>query len=334
MWVRLKKGPKIPLLWFLLGMGLNEKMIFQSVVSPNFLLKNFQQVKLKTSKKQQRKKKNTTTDSINMPLIENYQDLENFFKNKLNKKVLFGELKDLNLNSLARNIKMSSGNLKYPYVSTTPEAWKEIAKLFDLKKIRRNSKKDSAHKEFFLRNFNSSRPKIKSRLIPLFHKVEEPQSNIYVHNYKTFFKSNKILSKNRIKETSDYATLGRKWFFQRFMNPRTYDLGKKGRLALNKKLGLTISNKQTTLTAQDLLFITNYLMKVEKGISHIDDIDHLKNKRIRSAGELIQMQFGIGLMRLEKAIRLKLNIKSKKKKFYSFKKKTSLNSIKENKKKF
>jgi DNA-directed RNA polymerase beta subunit len=413
MWVRLKKGPKIPLLWFLLGMGLNEKLIFESVISPTFLLKSFQQVKLK-SLKNPRKTKLSINDSV---------ETESFLKKSVSTE------EDLNLTNLLTKKNVSNYSLKYPYVSSTPEAWKQIAKLFNLKKLRSRSAgmglrsgpgtgnsmktagvpllgkspqlgfKDAEDADnSFLKNFNSSRPKTMNNfmfsdqshgvdwsLAPVDNSVDtvelpggpsradqaeqfqstspefsssenfegfgsalqrmtedESQNlsssdhpaknlvkesfimNVYdsQKNYKSFLKTKTVLQK-RVKETVDSATLGRKWFFQRFMNPRTYDLGKKGRGALNKKLGLTISLNQTTLTAQDLLFITNYLMKVEKGVYPVDDIDHLKNKRIRSAGELIQMQFGVGLMRLEKAIRFKLNINSKKTKIYNFKSKNS-----------
>jgi len=91
------------------------------------------------------------------------------------------------------------------------------------------------------------------------------------------------------------------------MNPRTYDLGKQGRWSINKKLGLTIPIEQTTLTALDLLTTTDYLMRIEDGLFDIDDIDNLKNKRVRSSGESLQEVLNIGLIRLEKSIRLKFN---------------------------
>jgi DNA-directed RNA polymerase subunit beta len=95
---------------------------------------------------------------------------------------------------------------------------------------------------------------------------------------------------------------GRKWIYNKFLNPRNYDLGKEGRNSLNRKLGLKVSLSQTTLTPKDLLYGTDYLLKIEKGQKNIDDIDHLMNRKIRTAGELIQMQIGIGLVRLEKNI--------------------------------
>lgn len=176
----MKKGPKMPILWLLLGMGLSEHQIFASIDSPERLLDNF--------------------------------------------------------------FKKSSIKKKYVYVKHPPQAWKQLYCLFHSPKGR---------------------------------------------------------------EPKKAAELGRRWLFKKFMNPRTYDLGKHGRLALNKKLGLSVSLNQITLTAQDLLMITDYLMKVEKGIYKVDDIDHLKNRRVRRSGDLIQTQLGIGLIRLEKLIREK-----------------------------
>ena len=182
-WAQMKKGPKVPLLWLLIAMGLSERMILQSVTSSERLVKSF----------------------------------------------------------LPKSI--SKTQKEYIYVKQPTEAWKQL----------------------------------------------------YL-----------IMNAPKNREIANAAELGRKWLFKKFMNPRTYDLGKEGRLSLNKKLGLTISPKQNTLTAQDLLAITDYLMRVEKGLNPIDDIDHLKNRRVRSSGELIQIQFGIGLLRLEKIIREKL----------------------------
>jgi DNA-directed RNA polymerase subunit beta len=115
------------------------------------------------------------------------------------------------------------------------------------------------------------------------------------------------INAKKIENFQSYSEQGRKWLFNKFMNPRTYDLGKQGRSAFNRKLGLKIDEKQLTLTAQDLLYATDYLIKVEKGLRNLDDIDHLKNRRVRTSGELIQIQIGIALVRLEKAIRDKIN---------------------------
>jgi DNA-directed RNA polymerase subunit beta len=107
-------------------------------------------------------------------------------------------------------------------------------------------------------------------------------------------------------ETEITSDMGHKFLFRKFMNSRTYDLGKLGRIQLNKKLGLSIPLTTSTLTPQDILFAVNYLINLEHGLGSIDDIDHLKNRRVRASGELIQNQLGTGLIRLEKMIREKL----------------------------
>ena len=111
-----------------------------------------------------------------------------------------------------------------------------------------------------------------------------------------------------LSKGKNLTELGRQWLYNRFMNPRSYDLGKQGRIAFNKKLGLTIASHQLTLTGLDVLYATDYLIKVEKGIFNTDDIDHLKNRRVRTSGELIQIQIGVGLVRLEKFIRYNENM--------------------------
>lgn len=184
-WAQTKKGPKIPVFWFLIAMGLTERVIFNSILEPNRLVQNL-----------------SDKDSI---------------QNKKN---------------------------TYCYVKNPPDAWKEIYKLLATKKT---------------------------------------------------------------SNQQNYAEQGRKWLFQKFMNPRAYDLGKQGRSAFNRKLGLNIDENQFVLTPQDLLYATDYLVRVEKGLKNLDDIDHLKNRRVRTSGELIQIQIGIALVRLEKSIREKMN---------------------------
>nr|AWI68211.1 RNA polymerase beta subunit [Pediastrum angulosum] len=256
MWVRLKKGPKIPLLWFLIGMGLNEKMIFQSVISPNFLLKSFQ-------KDTKNLKNNTRAQSLHVH-VSSAKTPQSGTDVKTRKEA---KVSGHSFTSAEPKRKEAKALKTYLYVKNPPEAWNAITKLLNLKK-----------------------------------------GNISLRatiNKKTSIAVSNIGKKNnKKKETLEF---GRKWFFKKFMNPRTYDLSKQGRLSINQKLSLNLSSQQTTLTAQDLLSATDYLMKVEKGLYEIDDIDHLKNRRVRCSGDLIQVQFGIGLMRLEKAIRYKLN---------------------------
>nr|ALO21106.1 beta subunit of RNA polymerase [Carteria crucifera] len=114
-------------------------------------------------------------------------------------------------------------------------------------------------------------------------------------------------STEKVTASAAPSELGRKWIFNKFLNPRNYDLGKQGRARFNKKLGLSIALEHCTLTPQDALLATEYLLKVEKGLKEIDDIDHLRNKRVRTSGQLLQIQVGIGLLRLEKSIRETFN---------------------------
>ena len=110
-----------------------------------------------------------------------------------------------------------------------------------------------------------------------------------------------------LKEKPQVTSLmGQKFLFRKFMNPRTYDLGSLGRMRLNKKLGLSISEKQLTLTRHDIFFALDYLINLKYGITSVDDIDHLKNRRVKASGELLQTQLSTGLIRLEKTIREKM----------------------------
>ena len=92
----------------------------------------------------------------------------------------------------------------------------------------------------------------------------------------------------------------------RFMDPKRYDLGAVGRLQMNKKLRLSVPEHHHTLRPVDLLAVTDYLIGLEYGRGTIDDIDHLKNRRIRCAGELVQNQLRVGLSRLERLMQSRL----------------------------
>jgi DNA-directed RNA polymerase beta subunit len=97
----------------------------------------------------------------------------------------------------------------------------------------------------------------------------------------------------------------KKFLFRKFFSHRTYDLSYSGRTQLNKKFNSYISRDTCVITPQDLLSAVDYLIKVQKGIGLVDDIDDLKNRRVRTSGELIQNQLGTGFIRLEKLIREK-----------------------------
>jgi DNA-directed RNA polymerase beta subunit len=295
-WAQMKKGPKIPIYWFLLAMGISEKMIFKSITEEYRLLGNLE-MKLK---------ENLTTSSSS--------DIKNLSQGKT---------------------PTGRGKQTYPYLKYTSSALKEIYSL-----TRKKTKGFSVLTNSFLKEEGGesnidelSNDKLRSE--ESLGKKKNPQSEVTLSpRTRPFSQFNEkglqsiqvnrenpnLSSKNsslnpRITSTARKASpegtlrtrnltnLGRKWFYNRFMNPRSYDLGKNGRLALNRKLGLSISPSQLTLTGLDVLYATDYLIKVEKGQYKIDDIDHLKNRRVRTSGELIQMQIGVGLVRLEKHIR-------------------------------
>jgi DNA-directed RNA polymerase subunit beta len=93
-----------------------------------------------------------------------------------------------------------------------------------------------------------------------------------------------------------------------FFNPSHYDLGSVGRYKLNKRLGLSESKKNRALDEEDIIEITRHIIKVNNGFDTPDDIDHLGNRRVRTVGELIQNQFRIGLSRLDRVAKERMNI--------------------------
>ncbi|MFQ5455580.1 MAG: DNA-directed RNA polymerase subunit beta [Nitrospirota bacterium] len=93
-----------------------------------------------------------------------------------------------------------------------------------------------------------------------------------------------------------------------FFNPKHYDLSPVGRLKLNKKLVLKIPLEKRTLTGDDVVETVRYLCNLKAGKGDIDDIDHLGNRRIRSVGELLGNQFRVGLVRMERTIRERMNL--------------------------
>lgn len=100
----------------------------------------------------------------------------------------------------------------------------------------------------------------------------------------------------------------KKFFDNLFFNPERYNLSKVGRLKLNKKLSMDIPLEQTVLTKEDILKTVKYLADLKSGVGSVDDIDHLGNRRIRSVGELIENQFRVGLVRMERAVRERMTL--------------------------
>ena len=93
-----------------------------------------------------------------------------------------------------------------------------------------------------------------------------------------------------------------------FFDAARYDLGKVGRYKLNKRLGLSISPKERTLTREDIIEIIRHIIMINNGRDTGDDIDHLGNRRVRTVGELVQTQFRIGFLRLEQVVRERMSI--------------------------
>ena len=93
-----------------------------------------------------------------------------------------------------------------------------------------------------------------------------------------------------------------------FFNPKRYDLGRVGRYRLNRKLGLDIPEDVTVLTTEDLVMIIKYLLDLRAGVRTTDDIDHLGNRRVRTIGEQLSAQMNVGLSRMARTIRERLNI--------------------------
>ena len=95
-----------------------------------------------------------------------------------------------------------------------------------------------------------------------------------------------------------------------FFNPKRYDIGDVGRHRLNQKLGLDVSLETTTLTKDDIILIIKYLIDLQQGRKDVDDMDHLGNRRIRTVGEQLAQQFNVGLSRMSRTIRERMNLRS------------------------
>ena len=93
-----------------------------------------------------------------------------------------------------------------------------------------------------------------------------------------------------------------------FFNFRRYDLAKVGRYKLNRRLGLDIPMNVRTLTPHDIVKVVARIVELNNGRGRADDIDHLGNRRVRAVGELIQGQFRVGLLRMERVVRERMSI--------------------------
>ena len=94
-----------------------------------------------------------------------------------------------------------------------------------------------------------------------------------------------------------------------FFSDQRYNLGEVGRYRMNKKLGLNVEMDKQVLTKEDIITIIKYLIELINSKAEIDDIDHLSNRRVRTVGEQLSAQFGVGLSRMARTIRERMNVR-------------------------
>ncbi len=112
----------------------------------------------------------------------------------------------------------------------------------------------------------------------------------------------------RNSEPPDEAT-ARDVIDKLFFSDKRYDLGEVGRYRINRKLGLTTAIDVKVLTKEDITEIIKYLIKLINSKTDVDDIDHLSNRRVRTVGEQLYNQFGVGLARMSRTIRERMNVR-------------------------
>lgn len=150
----------------------------------------------------------------------------------------------------------------------------------------------------------------------LLHKDEE-MANKYSIIFNTLQKDpshseieavNYIYRQLRNADSADDAS-AREVFQNLFFSDKRYDLGEVGRYRINKKLGLTTDSDVRVLTKEDIIEIIKYLIKLINSNATVDDIDHLSNRRVRTVGEQLANQFSIGLARMARTIRERMNVR-------------------------
>ena len=119
---------------------------------------------------------------------------------------------------------------------------------------------------------------------------------------------NYIYKQLRNSEPPDEST-ARDVIDKLFFSEKRYDLGSVGRYRLNKKLGLTIDPETRVLTNTDIIEIIKYLIQLINSRATVDDIDHLSNRRVRTVGEQLANQFSVGLSRMARTIRERMNVR-------------------------
>lgn len=146
---------------------------------------------------------------------------------------------------------------------------------------------------------------------------DEANSNEYAIIFNTLQKDptnteieavNFIYKQLRNSEPPDEAT-ARDVIDKLFFSEKRYDLGNVGRFRLNKKLGLTTDPEIRVLTNTDIIEIIRYLIQLINPKASVDDIDHLSNRRVRTVGEQLANQFSVGLSRMARTIRERMNVR-------------------------
>ena len=112
----------------------------------------------------------------------------------------------------------------------------------------------------------------------------------------------------RNAEPPDYET-AKGIIHKLFFSDQRYNLGNVGRFRMNKKLGLDIPMDKLVLTKEDIITIIKFLIELINSKAEIDDIDHLSNRRVRTVGEQLSSQFGVGLARMARTIRERMNVR-------------------------
>jgi DNA-directed RNA polymerase subunit beta len=150
----------------------------------------------------------------------------------------------------------------------------------------------------------------------LIHK-EDSQNSDYAIIYNTLQKDQTNTEKEAVEyiyrqlrnaEPPDEET-ARGIIDKLFFSDQRYNLGEVGRYRMNKKLNLDVDMEERTLTRQDITTIIKYLIELINSKAEIDDIDHLSNRRVRTVGEQLSTQFGVGLARMARTIRERMNVR-------------------------
>jgi DNA-directed RNA polymerase subunit beta len=100
----------------------------------------------------------------------------------------------------------------------------------------------------------------------------------------------------------------RSLFYGMFYDAKRYDFSRVGRFKFNIKLNSDVPVDQKTLSADDFYFVVDYLLRLHRDVGRVDDIDNLGNRRVRTVGELLENQFRVGLVRMERAIKEKMSV--------------------------